>query len=654
MAFQLSPGVTIQEVDLTTIVPQVSTTIGGIAGFFRWGPVNKRVLMDSEFTMSQQYQPPNSNNAVFYYSAASFLAYGNALNIVRANGTGLLSATVSGSLQIPNEDSYFVNNFNGNGGVYGSFAARYPGDLGNSLQVSVCPSSQAYQSNLTALYGITANASPGGLQVLLSSAAAGNVAVGDLIQVGTLTSNGFLTVTGLQGSNVNVTAGSVTTIGTGLSVTRRWKYANQFVAAPSSSVFANTRSAANDQLHVVVIDANGQFNGSSTQGFILEKYPFLSKASDSNNNDSSPAYYPVVLFNRSKYVYWMDHLTGTTNWGNTAQGTSFTAPQLPVTYNLAGGADITVPYNFTSFSAGISDPNDAGLITAFAQFGNIDDVDVSLIPLGPASPTVQQWVVDNIVTQRLDCVAFLSPRYQDVVNQFGNEASNIVNNYLPALSRASSYVVVDSGWKYMFDRWNQTYRYIPLNGDIAGLCVRTDTVRDPWFSPAGYNRGQIKNLAKLAWNPSNLSGTAYRDLLYNNGVNPVVTFKGAGTVLFGDKTLQFQPSAFDRINVRRLFIILEKSISTAAKFSLFEFNDNFTRAAFVNMVEPFLRTIKGRRGIYDYKVVCDTTNNTPQIIDADQFVGDIYIKPARSINYITLHFIAVGTGVDFQTIVGQF
>jgi len=251
-------------------------------------------------------------------------------------------------------------------------------------------------------------------------------------------------------------------------------------------------------------------------------------------------------------------------------------------------------------------------------------------------------------------VFLILPRYTDIINQNNFEATNIVSNYLPTLNRQSSYAVLDSGWKYMFDKYNNIYTYVPLNGDTAGLCAQTDRVADPWFSPAGYNRGNIKNLARLAWNPSNTVGTAYRDLLYTNAVNPVVSFKGQGTVLFGDKTLQARPSAFDRINVRRLFITLEKSIATAAKFSIFEFNDNFTRAAFVNMVDPFLRTIKGRRGIYDYKVVCDTTNNTPDIIDADQFVGDIYIKPARSINFITLRFVAVGTDVSFDEIVGTF
>ena len=249
---------------------------------------------------------------------------------------------------------------------------------------------------------------------------------------------------------------------------------------------------------------------------------------------------------------------------------------------------------------------------------------------------------------RKDCLVFLSPERADVVNNPGNEVTDSLA-YRDSLT-STSFAVMDSGWKYQYDKYNNTYRWMPLNADIAGLCVNTDTVRDPWFSPAGFNRGNLKNVVKLAWNPNKTQ----RDSLYSVGINPVGTFPGQGTVLYGDKTLQSKPSAFDRINVRRLFVVLEKTISQAAKFSLFEFNDEFTRAQFVALVTPFLRDIQGRRGIYDYRVVCDSTNNTPQVIDSNQFVGDIYIKPARSINFIQLNFVAVRTGVDFTEVVGRF
>ncbi len=655
MAIMLSAGVNIQEVDLTTIIPQVSTTAGGFAGFFKWGPVNKPILVDSENTMSKIFQPPGPDTAAFYFSAANMLAYGNNLNIVRANSTGLATATANANatVMIPNEDVYFINNFNGNLNAYGQWFARYPGTLGNSIVVSICPSSQAFASNLTATIGATVTANVGDLFFNASASIAANIAVGDLVRVGLgAQSNGFVSVTGVSGTRVNTSSGVVSANGTTFPLSRQWLYASQFSAAPGTSPYVAQKGGSGDELHMIVLDANGAFTGSTTRNYVLEKYSFLSKASDATNSDSSPNYYPTVLINNSKYILWADHPSTVTQWGKVAQGTVFDGGLMPVTTALAGGNGITTPYNYTGSS--VSDPNDPGLIAAYSYFQNADNIDISLIPLGPASINVQQWVIDNIVLSRLDCMAFISPRYIDVVNQMGNEASNIVNNYLPLLNRSSSYVVLDSGWKYQFDKYNNVNRYLPLNADIAGLCVNTDTVADPWFSPAGYNRGTIKNVTKLAWNPGNSTSSPYRDLLYVNGVNPVVSFKGAGTILYGDKTLQSRPSAFDRINVRRLFITLEKAIAISANYSLFEFNDAFTRAAFVSMVNPYLRTIKGRRGIYDFQVVCDETNNTPDVIDADQFVGDIYIKPARSINFITLRFVAVGTGVDFSEVVGTF
>ena len=267
---------------------------------------------------------------------------------------------------------------------------------------------------------------------------------------------------------------------------------------------------------------------------------------------------------------------------------------------------------------------------------------------GPHSQTVAEHIVDNIAESRKDCVVFISPGKDDVVNNAGNEVTDITsfrNDF-----NSSSYAVLDSGWKYQFDKYNNVYRWVPLNGDIAGLCVRTDNERDPWFSPAGFNRGRIKNTIKLSWNPTK----AERDDLYKIGINPVIQFPGEGVVLYGDKTMLSKPSAFDRINVRRLFIILEKAIARAAKYSMFEFNDEFTRGQFVALVEPFLRDIQGRRGIYDYRVICNETNNTPEVIDRNEFRGDIYIKPARSINFIQLNFVAVRTGVAFEEIVGGY
>ena len=569
MAFQLSPGVMISEVDLTTIVPSVSTTAGAYAGYFRWGPVNKITLVSDEIILAQRFGTPDSNSAVSFFTAANFLSYGNNLNVVRTVGRFANNASVATSinLQIKNTDTFqytFLNQNNNN--VYGPVIARYPGAMGNSLQVSIADSNN-YSS---------------------------------------------------------------------------WAYSGYFSSAPGTSTFASTAGGANDEIHMIVIDANGDFTG--TKGTVLETFPFMSKAYDASLNGKSN-FWKQVIFDQSRYIYVMDppnYSTTNASWNRPALNNSF--------------ATLPTPYTVT-FVAGNDDlGTTANTVAGYAEFANKEVVNIDLVMTGGADVTTQQYVIDNIVGvdinpavgSRRDCVAFVSPPITAVVNNPGGEM-NLISTWLTQLSRASSYVVADSGWKYQFDRYNNVYRWIPLNGDIAGLCVYTDAIRDPWYSPAGLNRGSIKNAIKLAWNPNK----TYRDALYSVGVNPVVSLPGSGTVLFGDKTLQTKPSAFDRINVRRLFITLEKAIAKAAQYSMFEFNDEFTRAQFVSIVTPFLRDIQGRRGITDFKVVCDTTNNTSQVIDSNQFVGDIYVKPARSINFIQLNFIAVATGVNFTTVVGS-
>ena len=560
MAFQISPGVNVSEVDLTTVVPSVLTTAGAFAGTFVWGPVNKLILVDSEITLSKRFGQPNDASAVSFFTAANFLAYGNNLTIVRAVGTGTYNAdanTQNINTNIANESVFedtILNTNNSN--LYGSFMARYPGSLGNSLSVAVCSNTATFST---------------------------------------------------------------------------WTYKGYFTSAPGTSDFVTNAGGSYDELHVAVIDSGGLFTG--TQGTILETFPFVSKASDASVNGSTN-YYKQVIFNNSKYIYAtdpVDYANTNATWGSTSN-TNFARLNSNQLISLTGGTSVS--------------PADSDVQTAYSLFENKEQVDISLVLTGDASIPTQQYVIDNVVTPRADCIALISPPKTSVVNQAGSETTNI-ETWLISLSRSSSYVVADSGWKYQLDKYNNVYRWVPLNADIAGLCVYTDTVKDPWFSPAGFNRGAIKNCIKLAWNPTK----TYRDTLYAAGVNPVVSFAGQGTVLFGDKTLQSKPSAFDRINVRRLFISLEKAISTAAKFSMFELNDEFTRGQFVALVTPFLRDVQGRRGITDFKVVCDTTNNTSQVVDSNEFIGDIYIKPARSINYIQLNFVAVGTGVDFNTIV---
>ena len=560
MGFQLSPGVNVSEIDLTTVVPSVLTTAGAFAGTFRWGPANQVVLVDSEITLSKTFGTPDSNSAVSFFTAANFLAYGNNLSVVRAVGTTSYNADANTSqtnIQIANSDTFQYTLLNtNNNNLYGPFMSRYPGALGNSLSITVVDTGSNARSDI-------------------------------------------------------------------------------FSTVPGTSDYASRVSGANDEIHIAVIDAGGLFTG--TKNTVLETFPFVSKASDAINlNNGSTNYYKQVVFNQSKYIYAVDppdYANTNSTWGSTAAGTSFAKINSNyATYTLSGGTD--------------SVPTDGNISSAYSTFANKETYDISLLLTADASSTVQQFVIDNVATVRKDCVAFISPPSSAVINNAGQETSSI-QSWLNTLGRSSSYVVSDSGWKYQFDVYNNVYRWIPLNGDIAGLCVATDTAQDPWYSPAGFNRGAIKNVIKLAWNPSK----TYRDTLYAAGVNPVVSFPGQGVVLFGDKTLQSKPSAFDRINVRRLFIVLEKAISKAAQYSLFELNDEFTRAQFVALVTPFLRDVQGRRGITDFKVVCDTTNNTAQVIDSNQFVGDIYIKPERSINYIQLNFVAVGTGVDFNTIV---
>jgi len=370
------------------------------------------------------------------------------------------------------------------------------------------------------------------------------------------------------------------------------------------------------------------------KGEVLEVYEAVSKASDAKGAQGDTNYYPTVIQNKSNYIYWMDHNSSGTNWGSAASGVTYTAVTAVSNVSLSNGADGSTRTN-------------AQLLTSYELFADAETVDVGLIIAGKGDATH----IDNLITiaeDRKDAVVFASPERADVVGvtSAATQASNVVGFFNGI--RSSSYVMFDSGYKYMYDRYSDVYRYVPLNGDLAGLSARTDLIADAWYSPAGLNRGIIRGAVKLAFNPNKTQ----RDDLYRARVNPVATFPGQGTVLFGDKTGLSAPSAFDRINVRRLFITLEKAVATASKFQLFEFNDEFTRANFRNIVEPFLREVQGRRGITDFLVVCDETNNTGEVVDRNEFIAEIFIKPARSINFITLQFIATRTGVSFDEVAG--
>ena len=633
MAFQLSPGINVSEIDLTTIVPSVATSIGGIAGNFNWGPVNEVVTVSDEVTLVDRFGKPDNTNYEYWFSTANFLAYSNNLKIVRAVDTATtLNASANGTgVLIENESDYENNHENASNSTFGPFAARWAGALGNSLRVSICPSSQAFSANLTSTDSLRANAVTAGATVINiqgNADARANLANNDLISV-----DGGSTY--IRVAEVNATAIIVSTalgtVANSTPILRKWQYADQFGVAPGTSSYVSDKNGSGDEMHIIVIDEDGKFDG--TANTVLEKYAFVSKASDAISNDGSSNFYKTILNEQSRYVWWMAHQPGSSNWGTAASGTTYTDLRNPWYSSLSAGANGTIAA--------------AQIITAYGFLSNPDVVDVSLLISGPGNATVAASLI-TIAETRKDCLVFLSPTRASVVNNAGSESTSILS--FRAGLTSSSYAVLDSGYKYQYDKYNDVYRYVPLNGDIAGVCARTDLERDPWFSPGGLNRGIIKNVIKLAYNPTK----AERDNLYVQGINPVVTFQGEGTILFGDKTMLNRPSVFERINVRRLFVVLEKSIARAARSTLFEFNDQFTRAQFVNLVEPYLRDVQGRRGITDFRVVCDTTNNTPEVIDSNRFVGDIYIKPARSVNFIQLNFVAVRTGVSFEEIVGRF
>ena len=555
MAFQLSPGVNVSEVDLTTVVPSTATTIGGFAGNFNWGPVNEIITISNEVQLVEKFGKPDSNTATSFFTASNFLQYGSDLRVIRSVGSTANNATNSGTpVRVLNKTNYEQNFAAGSGSIV--WAAKYPGSLGNAIRVSLADA---------------------------------NVATG-------------------------------------------WTYSGEFSTTPSTSRYATRAATSNDEIHIVVVDLTGAITG--TANTVIEKFGFVSKAGDAKNSDGSSNFYKDVINNQSKYIWWMGHPSTGANWGQTAIQVA----------NTGGGYNGLAVNNFDLSSGKDTAPTSGNRNTSYDLFNNVDSVDVSLLMAGETTDDVVPDKLISIAESRKDCMVFISPPLTAVLNNSGLEAST-VKTYRDTLT-SSSYAVMDCGWKYQYDKYNDIYRWLPLNGDIAGLLVRTDVDRDPWFSPAGLNRGQIKNVVKLAWSPTK----AERDTLYNAGINPVVTFPGEGTVLFGDKTLLAKPSAFDRINVRRLFIILEKSIATAARFQLFEFNDGFTRAQFKNLVEPFLRDVQGRRGITDFVVKCDETNNPGQVIDANEFVADIFVKPNRSINYITLNFVAARSSINFSEV----
>ncbi len=702
MGFLVSPGVHVREIDLTNIIPAVSTSIGAIAGPFKKGPVSSIVTIGSEEELVAIFGKPQNDSNQFetFFTAAGFLQYTNALRVVRCE-SGVTNAIASGTAFLIRDDDHYEDSFANGEASVGEWAARTAGEHGNSIGVSVCASATAYEE----LAKTTTSATEAIGQTVISLTSSAGFNVHDIVNFGeTLgfeyqvasvdTGAATITVKLLDDPNGN---GLQTEIASGTSVRRRWRFYDLFDGAPGTSDFATqNQRGTNDEMHIVVFDHLGEVTGFSVTAngnrtnAILETYPNLSKNIFGKSPQGDSTYYADKIFRASNYVYQMDHNTAGFNWGTDFDGqdtfivmedggtdgagtdagdnivldgtdgsatntgdkiqgetgaTSYAALDTPTNTILKNGTD---DYAVTA----------GELQLAYDEFSDTETLDINLVLGGKgggsgntaSTQDTHVTMITDLVEKRKDCVAFVSPyRAATVGVSSSNTATENVKDAFQ-LCPSSSYVVFDSGYKYIYDKYNDVYRFVPLNGDTAGLCAYTDNVADPWFSPAGYNRGSVRGAIKLSYTPKQ----SERDILYRHRINPVVDFPGLGVVLFGDKTALAKPSAFDRINVRRLFLVLEKAISTAAKYMLFEFNDEFTRAQFRNMVEPFLRDVQGRRGIFDFKVVCDDTNNTGEVIDRNEFIGDIYIKPARSINFITLNFVAVRTGVEFEEVVGRF
>lgn len=641
MPFQVSPNVLVQERDVSLFVPQIATTAGAFVGHFNWGPAEEFITVDSEKTLYNTFGKPDDGNFKFWFTAANFLSYGNNLQVSRVADTAARNSVALGTAALVRND----DNYSGDAGYTAptltgtEYVARYPGTLGNNLKVSVCDyESYSFAANLTTAATITAT----GATV---AALTRPVPKGSWVEI---TANSVAyrfqtTADAASGATALVFTNDtgVTAAGTS-SISILWEYWQNVASRPNNSRYALNKtgqSAASatiyDELHVAVVDEDGAITG--VAGTILEMHEGLSKGTDAKSTDGTSIYYKTYINLNSAWIRWGSHTALTTSSvGNSVAWTG----EVPAT----GGFNLMSQVQSRSFSGGVDvTPTDGLLQTEYAKLANSEVYDVSLIPVVGVNSdnATARYVADNVADVRRDCVVFVSPTSSSL-----KTATAIVNDRIANFNKDTSYAFIDGAWKYQYDRYNDVYRWIPLCGDTAGCAARTDTIAEPWYSIGGYTRGQIKNVVKLNWNPNKTD----RDNLYRYQINPVVAQPGLGTVLFGDKTSTQKSSAFDRINVRRLFIVLEKSIATAAKFQLFEFNDAFTRAQFNALVEPFLRDVQGRRGITDFRIVCDDTNNTAEVVDRNEFIADIYIKPNKSINYITLNFVATRSGIAFEEV----
>ena len=580
MAFQISPGVNFTEKDITLIVPAVATSPAAIVCPFVWGPAEKPIIVSNEAELLEMFGAPKNDGyyAKFWFTASNFLAYGNNLKVVRAVNASDLNAA----------------------------SPAFSGAVVTGKQIKNVDHYRSMSFLSSSTDAVFYAAYPGEL--------------GNSLSVVVIDNGGYAPSDGTP--DVIDYADYVKVVG----------------QIPGTSQFSIDKGNATskDEIHILIIDKGGLWSG--TKGTVLEKFEFLSKASNGLNEDGTPSYYRTVINNQSEYV-WVGYKAGS-NWDTPITDTSAAFGNVDSSnffklYSLTGGT--------LHASGGISD---AAISAAYTtHYSNSEEIDIGMLIAGPLNASSANSIVQLAQTRR-DCMAFVSPTIS--YEKTTAEKLTEVLTYRSSLT-SSSYGVMDTGYKTQYDKYNDVYRSVPLCADIAGCCARTDNLQDPWWSPAGFARGTILNSIKLDYNPNK----THRDELYKQGINPVVSFDGTGTVLYGDKTLLQKPSAFDRINVRRLFIVLEKAIAKASQFVLFEFNDEFTRSQFSLLVEPYLKTVLGRRGISDYRVVCDSTNNTSQVIDSNNFVADIYIKPNRSINFVQLNFIATPSGISFDEVVGN-
>ena len=627
----ISPGIKITEAEQPPVGSGLEgVTTAGVVGRFRWGPVGQAVLLNSESQLLDNFGRPTTNTIVDFLGASNYLAYAPSLYVVRVEQTGANNATAeagtgSGNtgtgLLIKNDDVWETSYSNGAADV-GPWAAKFPGELGNSIRVSTCASANAWQSTITGTWTVAAGATS---LTSANGAADTEVNVGDLLVIGTRT----IKVASVTDANTIVLSSGHISGANTVTVTRRWEYFNSFDSAPGTTAYAEARGGSNDEMHIAVVDAGGVITG--TAGTLLEKFQEVSKASDAKSDTGASVYYKDVIKNTSKYIRWMDKDNAGANWGNTATNIAFTSPNDPLTYRLAGGADGSAP-------------TDTQKIAGYQIFANKSNIRLDLIPMGVATSTVINTVIADIAEQRKDVVVLISPEQADVVNAPGEEVTNVLQ--FAGLVTKSTYVFMDSNWKYQYDKFNDNFVYVPCNFDVAGIMARTDGNRDPWVSPAGYTNGTLLNVTKLAWNPNE----AQRDSLYKEGVNPIFTQAGRGTILFGDKTLIGKNTSFNRINVRRLFIELQNTIGEFAENILFDENSATTRTAFVNTVEPYLRNVQARRGLIDFLVVCDDTNNPEDVVNANEFVCDIFVRPTSSINFIQLNFVSVRGSISFSEV----